>query len=60
MMAVGYDYKMAVKNETCDVEAKGALLIRNSWVENGVRGWIWLVVLRIRPQWPCRRLVDIN
>lgn len=31
IMAVGYDDKMAVKNETCDVETRGALLIRNSW-----------------------------
>ncbi|HEX9317742.1 MAG TPA: C1 family peptidase, partial [Nitrososphaeraceae archaeon] len=31
IMAVGYDDKMAVKNETCDIETKGALLIRNSW-----------------------------
>jgi C1A family cysteine protease len=44
MMAVGYDDKMAVKNETCDVEAKGAHLIRNSWgTECGPHGWIgWL------------------
>jgi C1A family cysteine protease len=43
IMAVGYDDKMAVKNETCDVEAKGALLIRNSWgTEWGEGGYGWL------------------
>lgn len=31
IMAVGYDDKMAVKNESRDTETKGALLIRNSW-----------------------------
>jgi C1A family cysteine protease len=31
IMAVGYDDKMSIKNEMCDKETKGALLIRNSW-----------------------------
>jgi C1A family cysteine protease len=43
IMAVGYDDKMAIRNETCDKEAKGALLIRNSWgVEWGEGGYGWL------------------
>ena len=43
IMAVGYDDKMAIKNETCDVETKGALLIRNSWgTEWGEGGYGWL------------------
>ena len=42
-MAVGYDDKMTVKNETCDAETKGALLIRNSWgTEWGEGGYGWL------------------
>jgi C1A family cysteine protease len=35
IMAVGYDDKMSIKNEMCNKENKGALLIRNSWGE----GW---------------------
>jgi C1A family cysteine protease len=31
IMAVGYDDKMSIKNEMCNKETKGALLIRNSW-----------------------------
>jgi C1A family cysteine protease len=29
--AVGYDDKMSIKNDMCDKENKGALLIRNPW-----------------------------
>jgi C1A family cysteine protease len=39
VMAVGYDDKRSIKNEMCDKETEGALLIRNSWgVEWGERG----------------------
>jgi len=39
IMAVGYDDKMSIKNEMCDKETKGALLIRNSWgTEWGEKG----------------------
>jgi C1A family cysteine protease len=31
IMAVWYDDKMSIKNEMCNKETKGALLIRNSW-----------------------------
>lgn len=31
IMTVGYDDKISVKNESCDKETKGALLVRNSW-----------------------------
>jgi C1A family cysteine protease len=31
IMAIGYDDKMSIKNESCDKETKGAVLIRNSW-----------------------------
>jgi C1A family cysteine protease len=36
-MAVGYDDKMSIKNELCDKETKGALLIGNRGAWNGVK-----------------------
>jgi C1A family cysteine protease len=37
IMAVWYDDKMSTNNELCDKTTKGALLIRNSWGEDGAK-----------------------
>jgi hypothetical protein len=53
IMAVGYDDKMSIKNEMCDKETKGALIIRNSWSVDGVKmdmGFCPLIMLLL--VWP--------
>jgi len=43
VVAVGYDDKIEIGNSDCDVSAKGAMLIRNSWGEgwgDGGNGWL--------------------
>jgi len=43
IVAVGYDDDMKIKNKTCGLETKGALLFRNSWGTGwGEAGYGWL------------------
>ena len=43
VVAVGYDDAMKIKNTTCGLETKGALLFRNSWGTGwGDAGYGWL------------------
>ncbi len=46
VISVGYDDKMAIKNEMRGKETKGALITRNSWNRVG-RKWIWIFTLRL-------------
>jgi len=43
VMAVGYDDNKRIKNDNCEQDFKGALLIRNSWGESwGEKGYGWM------------------
>jgi len=43
VVAVGFDDDIKIKNSTCGIETKGALLVRNSWGTGwGDKGYGWL------------------
>lgn len=52
VVAVGYDDNKIIKNNLCDTETKGALLIRNSWSTGwGDNGYGWLPYEYVRQRY---------